>query len=986
MATRTMTLERLTSILRPQPTFWNELSDQERQSSVNQAIHRPLGDKTAWDGAGRVSQHWIDEICPVVEEYRRTHSKYILNGKDWTGPVNCFMVGATWMTAVPTVVITSLEKGIYGRFGSLLRKDDRFRRSGFSILGHKGCLRLKMERSHGSSRTWYPTAGGLQHLYGETIVIPYSWSAKAYLEAVHRGDLFGMQDRTTTATMGGVIEIGEQRFGLTVAHPFLDPKEKVAAANTSVVSVESSIILQQKAPDHVSPGTTDIEVFELDALDSYDSDGDPAELADQWDLPALEIDEDLPARPVLLGGALDLHREMMGKSAISALHGYADMQIGTFLGSSIATKEGKSIKGGPGKYADLGLDWALIDLPDDERVDTSNTLIADSVVIRTSHVAKGPPVGDVLVVCKASRYPRAICSGTVALISIPGSGRLQKAYTLKGPQLTAERESISCSGESGSFVIDESTGDAYGVVVAESLDLELTYMIPLDLIFDDIASKWLGDVVRFPQRGQESDHGPWFSLRAKAEEFYRPTRKKRKVLGKVHPDPLPSMNDLAEALSERGRYERAEEMHRQTLGLMETLPGKKPPNALTSINNKANILSYQGKYEQAEEMHRQVLGLRERLLGKKDPDTLTSMNNLAEVLSHQGKYEQAEEMHRQTLGLSETLLGKEHPDTLMSMNNLANVLIHQGKYKQAEEMHQQVLRLREMVLGKKHPDTLTSTYNLANILSYQGKYEQAEEMHRETLGLRETLLGKEHPDTLTSLNNLANILSYQGKYKQAEEMHRQTLGLSETLLGKEHPNTLMSINNLALVLSRQGKYKQAEEMHRQVLGLRETILGKEHPDTLMSINNLAKVLSHQGKYKQAEKMHRQTLRLSETLLGKEHPTTLTSMNSLANVLSHQGKYKQAEEMYQEVLVLRETVLGKVHPDTLTSINNLAYLLSIRKQFSEANTLYRRALNGYGKALAPDHPIVQACQTHYSYMLKEMQEEIEERNTVFKGLR
>ena len=67
------------------------------------------------------------------------------------------------------------------------------------------------------------------------------------------------------------------------------------------------------------------------------------------------------------------------------------------------------------------------------------------------------------------------------------------------------------------------------------------------------------------------------------------------------------------------------------------------------MNNLATVLSDQGKYEQAEEMHRQALELRETVLGKEHPDTLTSMNNLASVLSDQGKYEQAEEMHRQAL-------------------------------------------------------------------------------------------------------------------------------------------------------------------------------------------------------------------------------------------------------------------------------------------------------------------------------------------------
>jgi hypothetical protein len=37
------------------------------------------------------------------------------------------------------------------------------------------------------------------------------------------------------------------------------------------------------------------------------------------------------------------------------------------------------------------------------------------------------------------------------------------------------------------------------------------------------------------------------------------------------------------------------------------------------------VLSHQGKYEEAEKMHRQALGLRETVLGKERPDTLTSI-------------------------------------------------------------------------------------------------------------------------------------------------------------------------------------------------------------------------------------------------------------------------------------------------------------------------------------------------------------------------
>jgi Tetratricopeptide repeat len=49
--------------------------------------------------------------------------------------------------------------------------------------------------------------------------------------------------------------------------------------------------------------------------------------------------------------------------------------------------------------------------------------------------------------------------------------------------------------------------------------------------------------------------------------------------------------------------------------------------ALTSMNNLAIALSDQGKYEQAEEIHHQTLGLMEMVLGKE------GLNNLALVLT-----------------------------------------------------------------------------------------------------------------------------------------------------------------------------------------------------------------------------------------------------------------------------------------------------------------------------------------------------------------
>ena len=319
-------------------------------------------------------------------------------------------------------------------------------------------------------------------------------------------------------------------------------------------------------------------------------------------------------------------------------------------------------------------------------------------------------------------------------------------------------------------------------------------------------------------------------------------------IGETTRDRLTTIKRIGDFLYTIGRWTEAYNTYVFYFQGMGKILGVEHPSTLTGMNNLALVLNQQGKYEEAEEMHRQALALRETVLGKEHPNTLRSMNNLALVLESQGKYEEAEEIYRQALALKETVLGKEHPDTLGSINNLALVLESQGKYEEAEEIHRQVLALRETVLGKEHPDTLGSMNNLVLVLDSQGKYEEAEEIYQQVLALKETVLGKEHPDTLGSINNLALVLESQGKYEEAEEINRQALALRETVLGKEHPDTLGSMNNLALVLNQQGKYEEAEEIHRQALALMETVLGKEHPSTLTSMNNLALVLNQQGKY------------------------------------------------------------------------------------------------------------------------------------------
>jgi tetratricopeptide (TPR) repeat protein len=139
---------------------------------------------------------------------------------------------------------------------------------------------------------------------------------------------------------------------------------------------------------------------------------------------------------------------------------------------------------------------------------------------------------------------------------------------------------------------------------------------------------------------------------------------------------------LASFYDDHGRYGVAESLLRRILDTRRTTVGVEDPSTLTSMNNLAEALRYQGKYEEAEEMHRETLRL-SKVSGEEHPETLTSMNNLALALMALGKYEEAEEMHLEKLQLRKKVMGKEHPSTLTSMYNLAYLLALQSRFVQA---------------------------------------------------------------------------------------------------------------------------------------------------------------------------------------------------------------------------------------------------------------------------------------------------------------
>jgi tetratricopeptide (TPR) repeat protein len=138
-------------------------------------------------------------------------------------------------------------------------------------------------------------------------------------------------------------------------------------------------------------------------------------------------------------------------------------------------------------------------------------------------------------------------------------------------------------------------------------------------------------------------------------------------LGEEHPAVAASLNNLAALLTAQGKYDEAEPLYRQSLAIDRKVSalmsvclfhrascqvyGDQHPKVATDLNNLAELLYTKGKYDEAEPLYRQAIGVWRTALGEEHLLVATGLNNLAALLEIQVKYDEAEPLYQQSLAI-----------------------------------------------------------------------------------------------------------------------------------------------------------------------------------------------------------------------------------------------------------------------------------------------------------------------------------------------
>ncbi|ERF71226.1 hypothetical protein EPUS_08144 [Endocarpon pusillum Z07020] len=197
-------------------TYWESLSEKDRQDSVNKDVSRALGDKIGWAYTGVLKQKWNDEVLPAIlliinnkENYEKVFRK---SNTRVTRYCALYMVGEAqqdpndkpWECAQPTIVTFHPKLRIARKLCKLLKQNECLKKLnlgfGFTFFEDQ-----KIVLTAGNDE-WYNTLFQQEILCGLPFWTPCLPQTPSSIYQ--------------RATISGVILVNNVPFLLTAAHVF----------------------------------------------------------------------------------------------------------------------------------------------------------------------------------------------------------------------------------------------------------------------------------------------------------------------------------------------------------------------------------------------------------------------------------------------------------------------------------------------------------------------------------------------------------------------------------------------------------------------------------------------------------------------------------------------------------------------------------------------------------------------------------------------
>jgi len=338
-----------------------------------------------------------------------------------------------------------------------------------------------------------------------------------------------------------------------------------------------------------------------------------------------------------------------------------------------------------------------------------------------------------------------------------------------------------------------------------------------------------------------------------------------------HWNDLHGLDQFAEFLQERLRYQSAFDVRARTLILVKTIDFLKSPQYIVLLDNTGDLCVLLAKYDYAENLLMRGLHTRVILYGKDSPETVDSYRRLGALFKHIGAYKKSEDSYSLALQIAKQNSKNNKLKLATISNELAGILNMRADYSGAEKLIRYALKIQTAVL-KTSDMGLVSTLNALAILQRDGgNYQEAQSLYDRAQLILEHNIDSEHPDIARGLNNIGCLKSDMGCHDEALPLLQKALAMREKLFGSDHPVVAQSLHNLANLCSIVGDVQNADALYKRALEIRCKTLGHSHYRTAMTLYRYANLLENLDRHDESIVFYERSDQIRKQLFGLRHP-------------------------------------------------------------------------------------------------------------------
>ncbi|MCJ1453720.1 peptide-N4-(N-acetyl-beta- glucosaminyl)asparagine amidase [Mycoblastus sanguinarius] len=420
------------------PAFENSFGD--RLSDID--------GRRRWVLVGLALQKWHQDLQNRVGEVLREKEGEIYKGRSIRGTAmtqHCWMVGYDRTCAHPTVVISCGQSTVLKRTMRAISQHGVLKAAKFALKGVPFCdLKLRMESRGDSLRKWDYDLDEDNHDLDTSVDdhVPLRFGAEEII-VPHSGK---------ATTLGGFLMVDDVCFGLTAAHTFSEDDQNLDQGSIAANDTETQL---------------------------YDSDWANGDSDDNPDDSVLDFDSSRKTTQ-------EQQLQRKEKNRIATHQTYESSR-----GETLRIKAKSRL------FSANGLDWALCELGDWGKYAINGVYLppelrgpdASEYLIFTQ-AKTTPPLGKVLVATRRGAIS-GLGTGSDCSIKLGSDDRYRHVWSI-------QLEESLFSGDSGSWVVDATTGDVYGIIMAGSTGSREEFIIPAVEIGQDICRFMRADTVRLP--------------------------------------------------------------------------------------------------------------------------------------------------------------------------------------------------------------------------------------------------------------------------------------------------------------------------------------------------------------------------------------------------------------------------------------------------------------------------------------------------------